>query len=246
MSAQPVTSRTPVREPALPCDAASRVTRSLLGYGVLAGPLYVAVVLAQALLRPGFDLAHDDASLLANGTLGWIQRANFAVTGVMVIACAIGIRRALDGGRAATWAPRLLGLYGAGLIGAGLFAADPMNGFPHGTPAGRPAAVSLAGTLHVAAAGIGFLGLIAATFVLARRFAALGERGWAAGSALTGILFLVGFGGIASGSSSAAVVLGFWVALLIVWAWVAVVAVYLYRRVGAAILGSAVPNVPSP
>src|SRR5438067_5746332 len=35
------------------CSRADRVTRSLLGYGVLAGPLYVGVVLAQAWLRPG-------------------------------------------------------------------------------------------------------------------------------------------------------------------------------------------------
>jgi len=51
----------------------ARVTKSLLGYGVLAGPFYVIVVLAQALTRPGFDLARHDASLLSNGPLGWIQ-----------------------------------------------------------------------------------------------------------------------------------------------------------------------------
>jgi len=233
VSTQPLVSPTPVRHPAVPCDPAGRVTRSLLGYGVLAGPLYVTVVLAQARLRPGFALAHDDASLLANGALGWIQRANFAVTGLMVIACAVGIGRALASGRGATWAPRLLSLYGAGLIGAGIFAADPMNGFPPGTAAGRPVAVSLPGTLHLVAAGLGFLGLIAATVVLARRFAARGARGWAAGSYATGLLFLAGFAGLASGSSSAAVVLGFWVALLVTWGWLAAVAVRLYREVGA-------------
>ncbi|HET9017222.1 MAG TPA: DUF998 domain-containing protein, partial [Thermomicrobiaceae bacterium] len=129
MSTQPLVSSTPVGQPAVACDPAARVTRSLLGYGVLAGPLYVSVVLAQAMLRPGFSLAHDDASLLANGALGWIQRADFAVTGLMVLACAVGIGRALAHGRGATWAPRLLGLYGVGLLGAGIFAADPMNGF---------------------------------------------------------------------------------------------------------------------
>src|SRR5947209_19263389 len=99
-----------------PCDPATRVTRSLLGYGVIAGPLYVVVVLAQALTRPGFDLTRDDASLLSNGSLGWIQIANFAITGIMVIACAIGIQRALQSGIASTWAPRLIGLYGLGLV----------------------------------------------------------------------------------------------------------------------------------
>src|SRR5579864_2811556 len=123
------------------CSPAGRVTRSLLGYGVLAGPLYVAVAIGQSLTRPGFDLTRDDASLLSNGSLGWIQIANFAVTGLMVIACAVGIHRALDGGRG-TWGARALAVYGVGLILAGVFVADPMNGFPAGAPVGRPESIS--------------------------------------------------------------------------------------------------------
>jgi hypothetical protein len=226
-----ITTRVPAS--AATCDPATRVTKSLLGYGVIAGPLYIVVVLAQALLRPGFDLMRDDASLLSNGSLGWIQIANFAVTGAMVIACAIGIHRALKDGRAATWAPRLLALYGLGLVAAGVFVADPMNGFPPGAPAGRPASMTLHGTLHIAAAGIAFLCLIAACFVLARRFAALVQRRWAIFSRVTGVLFLVGFGGVASGLSSPVVVLGFWLALLVVWGWLAGLSLHLYRAVAA-------------
>jgi len=55
-----------------------------------------------------------------------------------VILCAAGVRRALAGGRGATWGAGLLAAYGLGLVGAGIFVADPMNGFPAGTPAGRP------------------------------------------------------------------------------------------------------------
>jgi hypothetical protein len=214
-----------------PCSPATRVTKSLLGYGVVAGPFYVATILAQAIFRPGFDLTRDDASLLSNGSLGWIQIANFIITGVIVIACAIGVRRALLRGHAATWAPRLLALYGLGLVAAGVFVADPMNGFPPGAPAGRPHQLSLHGTLHIAAAGLAFLCLIAACFVLARRFAALGQGRWVLFSRATGVLFILGFGGVASGSSSLAVVLGFWLALLIVWVWIGAVAVHLYRTV---------------
>lgn len=214
-----------------PCDPRTRVTKSLLGYGVVAGPLYVAVVLAQALLRPGFDLTRDDASLLSNGALGWIQIANFVITGLMVIACAVGTQRALGSGRAATWAPRLMALYGLGLIAAGVFVADPMNGFPPGAPSGRPASISVHGMLHIASAGIAFLCLIAACFVLARRFAAFDQPRWAAFSRATGVLFFAGFAGVASGSSSPAVIFGFWVALLVVWGWLAAVAIHLYRTV---------------
>src|SRR5260370_37069391 len=133
------------------------MTKSLLGYGVLAGPLYVIVVLAQALLRPGFNLAHDDASLLSNGSLGWFQIANFLVTGAMVIACGLGMRRALTGGRSALWGPLLIGVYGLGLIATGIFVAGPMYGFPPGTAAGRPGVITTHGMLRIGAAGIGFL-----------------------------------------------------------------------------------------
>lgn len=208
------------------CAPRTRVTRSLLGYGVLAGPFYVAVVLGQALTRPGFDLLHDDASLLSNGSLGWIQVANFILTGAFVLAFAAGMARAM--GR--SWAPRLIAGYGLGLIAAGFFVADPMNGFPAGAPAGRPETITVHGMLHIVAAALGFLCLIAACVVMARRFASERRRGWTAFSAVTGVAYLVAFAGVASGSSSAAVVVGFWAALILAWAWMGAVAVHLYRR----------------
>lgn len=207
------------------CSPADRVTRSLLGYGVLAGPIYVALVIAQAVLRPSFNLMRDDVSLLSNGSLGWIQIANFILTGLMVVACAVGVRRALAGGRGATWGPILMGVYGLGLIGAGIFIADPMNGFPAGAPAGRPDTISMHGVLHLAFAGIGFICLAASCFVLSRRY-----RKWF--SITTGVLFLVAFGALASGSSSPVVVLAFWGALIVVWAWIGSLSIHLYREVG--------------
>lgn len=139
--------------------------------------------------------------------------------------------RALGSGRGATWAPRLIAGYGLGLIGAGIFIADPMNGFPAGAPAGHPATVSLHGVLHLVAAGLGFLCLVAACVVMARRFAAERRRGWMAYSMLAGVAFLAAFAGLASGSASPVVVLGFWSALILVWSWMAAVAVHFYRRV---------------
>lgn len=49
-------------------------------------------------------------------------------------------------------------------------------------------------------------------------------------SIVTGVLFLAAFAGVASGSSSPAVVLGFWAALIVAWTWLATVAVDTYRR----------------
>jgi hypothetical protein len=48
-------------------------------------------------------------------------------------------------------------------------------------------------------------------------------------SRATGVLFLLSFLGIASGSTSAAVVLGFWLGIVLAWAWLAAVSVRLYR-----------------
>jgi hypothetical protein len=188
------------------------------------------VVLAQAFLRPGFDLIRHDASLLSNGDFGWVQVVNFLLTGAMVIACAVGLRRALTGGRGATWAPILLGIYGVGLVGAGLFIADPMTGFPVGTPAGRPTTVTTHGILHIVFAAAGFIGLIACCMVMARRFAAENRPRWAAASIATGVIFLAGFFGLASGSSEPVLVLFFWVALVLAWTWLAAVALHHYRR----------------
>jgi len=77
---------------------------------------------------------------MANGERGWIQVANLVVTGLMVIAFAVGLRRALATGTGARWAPRLVAAYGVSLVAAGLLRADPALGFPAGTPAGPDAA----------------------------------------------------------------------------------------------------------
>jgi Protein of unknown function (DUF998) len=202
-----------------------RTTRALLTCGTAAGPVYVVVGLTQALTRRGYSLLHDDLSVLANGSLGWIQIASLIITGGLVVAFAVGLGAAMAAGRGARWAPRLLGLFGLGMVGAGIFRADPMNGFPAGTPAGPPVSVSWHGNLHFVTAATGFLGLLIACFVLVRYFAARAERSWARFSVITGVVFLAAFVGIASGSTSAAVVLAFSLAVVLAFAWIAAVAV---------------------
>ncbi|MBV9359395.1 MAG: hypothetical protein JO023_28115 [Chloroflexi bacterium] len=61
--------------------------------------------------------------------------------------------------------------------------------------------------------------LIAACVVFARRFRRRHEPGWATHSLLTGLVFLAGFVGIATGSGDSATILGFWVALGLAWSW---------------------------
>lgn len=77
-------------------------TRTLLACGVLAGPLFLSTVLAQALTRDGFDARRHPLSLLSLGDLGWIQIANFIIVGILATTSAVGMRRMLRDGRAGT------------------------------------------------------------------------------------------------------------------------------------------------
>jgi hypothetical protein len=206
------------------CSPGTRVTRSLLGYGALAGPFFVTISLAQAFSRAGFDPLRHPWSVLSNGDLGWLQITNFILTGLMVVAAAVGIGRALGPG----WAPRLLGTFGASLVAAGVLRADPVVGFPAGT---TTATISWHGIGHLIAGSIGFACLIAACVVLGRRFARKGQPGWAAWSRATGVVFLAAFVGIASGSSQPIVIVGFTAAVIAAFAWLAAVSLHLYATV---------------
>jgi hypothetical protein len=209
--------------------AAARVTRALLVCGVVAGPLYVLVSVTEALTRDGFDLARHQWSLLANGDLGWVHIANLVVTGLLTVAFAVGLRRVLRPGRGGTWVPRLLGVYGLSLVGAGVLRADPAMGFPPGTPEGA-AEVTWHGVLHFVAGGIGFVCLVVACLLVAGRFAAEGRQGWARFSRATGVLFLAGFVAVAAGAGAAWSNLAFTAAVVLAWSWVSALAAQLTNR----------------
>jgi hypothetical protein len=208
-------------------ETITNVTRALLACGVVAGPLYVVVGLIQMLIRDGFDIRRHALSLLSNGELGWIQISNFLLSGLLLIGGAAGMQRVLRGSKGGRWGPPLIGVYGLGLIGAGLFRANPALGFPPGLPADAYGTVSWHGMLHFFSGGIGFLALIAACFVFARRFAAIKQRGWAIYSLVTGVLFLAAFFGIASGSKGAGVSLAFAVAVVLGCAWISAMTAWL-------------------
>ncbi len=211
-------------------DRRTAGARALLVCGIIAGPCYVLTSVIQALVRPGFDLTRHSWSLLANGPGGWIQSANLITAGLLVVLAAVGFASALRDGTGHRAVPVLLAGYGLGLIGGGVFRADPMAGFPLGTPDGPPIAPTISGLLHLVCGGLGFLALISATFVLSRRFARAGRRGWAAFSAVTGVAFFAAFAGIASGSSAPGIVLGFVGAVVLAWSWITSVSLATFRH----------------
>jgi len=200
------------------------VTRSLLGWGVVAGPFYIATSLIQTAVRPGFGPTRHGWSLLENGPFGWIQSVNLVLTGLMIIAAAVGIGRA--------WrvraVPTFLVVFGVGMLGAGLLIADPANGFPVGTSSG-PGEFTWHGIGHLASGGIGFLAFVAAAITVGVRFLRRRQRGWGVFSIVTGIVYLAAFVGIASGTAGAPVI-AFTVAVFLAFGWLAGLCIHLYRR----------------
>jgi len=213
--------------PSASSETTTKLTRALLACGVAAGLLFIVVGLLQAFTRDGFDLRRHPLSLLSNGDLGWVQISNFVVSGLLFATAAVGMRRVLRPGRGGTWGPRLIGAVGVGMIAAGVFVADPADGFPPGTPPGRPDALSWHGSLHFIAAGVAFLALIVACFVFARRFAARRQRGWAAYSAATGVVFFAAWSALFAWPDNDGVNVAFAVAALLGVGWVSVMAARL-------------------
>jgi hypothetical protein len=188
--------------------------------GAIAGPLYVGVGTLEAVLRHGFDIRVHSLSLLANGPGGWIHSTTMVVSGVLAVIGALGIGTVQQrtGRRSYAMITGLV-IYGLGIAMAGLLHADPAEGFPIGTPAGPPVAVTASGVGHLVAGGIGFLGLIVACLACARRSARAGDRVWAVCSAVIGVYYLVTFAGIASGAGNPVINIAFTAAVVLGWGW---------------------------
>ena len=168
--------------------ADERTIRTLLTCGTVAGPVFVAVGLIQAFTIPGFDLTHHYLSQLSSGELGWIQIANFVIAGLLTIAAAVGVRRALGGGTLGRVSPVLLGGFGVGLVAAGVFVADPAIGFPPGTPDAIPTQQTWHSMLHGVAAIVSFVFLVGACFTLGYRFARQRQWLWTLFSVASGVV----------------------------------------------------------
>jgi hypothetical protein len=160
---------------------------ALVGAGWLVAPVFYGLALFQLVIRPDFDIRVLPISFLSLGELGWIQVGNFIITGGLALLCAFGLRAVLRGEKAGTWGPILVGLFGIGMIMAGLFRPDPIPGVSPGVDAGTNVAMTASGALHMVGFFMAFPALIAACFVFTRRFMALGQRGWAIYSMATGI-----------------------------------------------------------
>jgi hypothetical protein len=127
--------------------------------------------------------------MLSNGDLGWLQIANFVLAGTLAVIGAVGLRRALRGTPGGTWAPRLAGIHGVGMIAAGAFVMEPSD------------ALAWHSVGHMAAGSVSFTALIAACYVLGHHFRRCGEPAAASASRVAGTALLLGNGWAMTGGA---------------------------------------------
>jgi hypothetical protein len=112
------------------------------------------------------------------------------------------------------------------MIAAALFPADPVDGFPPGTPLGFPTSISTTGLIHFMVGALTFflMGLsgVAAAWTMKRRRAG----SLAIVSLFSGLAVWVGFFG---GVTPQIGIAGIWFAVVVGWAWLAVMSLYLTR-----------------
>ncbi len=205
-------------------DMGAAVTRSMLGWGVVAGPFYVVIGLVLALTRPGFVLSRDALSLLLIGDLGWLQGGNLILSGLMSLVAAIGLTRSPEWSRVAGG---LVGVYGVCLVLSAIFPPDPTVAFPPGSPGGGVFTTS--GILHFVFGAVAFVSLGTAAIIAGSWTGRWGYPRAAVWSRVAGIVMIVAFvagGALSSGPAGVALL---WLTVVIGWAWLASISVIVYR-----------------
>jgi hypothetical protein len=159
------------------------VNAALLLAGAASAVVFCVVLVVEGARRPGYDPRYHTGRELELGARGWIQRVNFYLAGAGFVAFAVGVGRTLDTVAGGV----LLGLAGLALVLAGVFAPDPVRGFPPraSTRTNRPE--TLPAKIHDLTGPLLALALLGACLAIARRL----SGGWAlytGASAAVGLL----------------------------------------------------------
>ncbi|MEU6411845.1 DUF998 domain-containing protein [Microbispora sp. NPDC046933] len=198
--------------------------------GAVSGPLFLGVILVEGALRSGYDPLRHPGSALSLGDRGWIQIANFLLTGLSLLGFAAAVRHVLRSPVGAL----LVGVAGLALVVSGLFTMDPMHGYPPGSA--DPITTSPHHQVHDVAGGVLFLAIPAACFVISRRL----RGGWRAYLLLTGVaglVLMIWFGSAwEAGAANAGLIQRILIAVDL--GWVTLLSLRLLRRRGRAVSGT--------
>ena len=195
--------------------------RRLLSSGGFAGILFCGVATYGILTRPGFDLQRHAVSNLSLGEGGWTMVAAFIVSGILTLLCALGLSHVLQDGRGRRALPILIGLYGLGLVIAGICPAPACCGFPAGTPDDQLPVMTPTAIIHSLAFMIAFSSLIIACFVAALRLSGSSSLLSLTAGILMPLLVVLGMANVMAPGVT------FFAAAIIGWAWLAVVTMML-------------------
>jgi hypothetical protein len=194
----------------------------------LLGPLvFVAVFLVEGRLRPGYDPRGMFVSELSLGPRGWVQAANFLVSGTLIALFGWGLRAAFSHGVAARFGPLLVQIMGLSLLLSGFFPTDPSAIFDqHSSP----------GIAHGILGAVFFSLSPIACLVFARRFRTdAAWRGFAPWTLLAAALLLVGIVALKASQFPASALFA-WKGLIqrgllvVVMGWLCALAVGVYRH----------------
>lgn len=137
--------------------------RQLAAWAGMIGPtLFVAVLMLEGWLRPGYEPTRMFVSELALGPRGWIQIVNFVVFGALFLVFARGVAAEFREGKASRAGPILLTIIGIGFLASGIFVMDPVTTLPD--------QMSWHGKLHTLLGAVVFLLMPVSCFVFLRRF----------------------------------------------------------------------------
>lgn len=146
---------------------------------VAAAVVFVVVLLIEGALRSGYDPSYHTGSELELGERGWIQRANFFLMGAGAFAFAVGVHWTLD----TVVGAALLAIFGFGLIVSGMFAPDPIRGYPPGARSEPSAELTWKARVHGVGGPVAFLAIFGACLTVAGRL----QGAWQAYTVLTAV-----------------------------------------------------------
>ncbi|GAA3551664.1 hypothetical protein GCM10022222_39040 [Amycolatopsis ultiminotia] len=115
--------------------------------------MFIVLFLINDVVKPDYNPVRDAVSEAEIGSGGWLQIANFLVSGLLITASAVAVAKAVNRSTGV-----LVAMAGAGLALAGVFVSDPV-------PADH---ATWHGTIHNVVGTISSAALVAACFVAAR------------------------------------------------------------------------------
>jgi len=150
------------RKGSLPPDNHQSKQSAWLALIAIGGILYFIVAVAILhILRPELNPISHAVSNYAIGPFGLLMTIAFFALALSEFALALGLARSLTASRGARLSVLLLSLAGIGMVVTGIFPGDVKTPHPPGTTTAL---------IHWAGAGISFLSLMIATFLLSNCF----------------------------------------------------------------------------